>query len=283
MSRWYAPAPAKFLVAVLLMQSVLFLSSHYRWFWFNEYKGYTVLIAVAATTACLLLLALCVGVSWFFRTKAQFGLKTLLLIVPVTAIPCAWLAREVSRAREQRAISQWVQAERRGRVSYDDMENMFDPKPPWRRPEWMADWLGRDFFDDVLAVEFRVANDADVEKLKPLSQLRYVSLQKTQVSDVALEHLKGFNELKGIGFDGTSITDNGLVHLKRFTKLKYLSISHTDVTDAGLEHLKGLSQLESIGLKRTKVTRAGVSSLVKGMPRVVPETDFFLFFPGRGK
>lgn len=37
--RWYAPTPAKVLFAVLAMQGVLFLSAHYRWFWFNERKG----------------------------------------------------------------------------------------------------------------------------------------------------------------------------------------------------------------------------------------------------
>ncbi len=48
--------PAKFLWAVLVMQGVLFLGSHYRWFWFNERKGGTVLITVAATAVALLLL-----------------------------------------------------------------------------------------------------------------------------------------------------------------------------------------------------------------------------------
>jgi hypothetical protein len=37
--RWNAPTPAKFLFAVLVMQGVLFLSAHYRWFWFNERKA----------------------------------------------------------------------------------------------------------------------------------------------------------------------------------------------------------------------------------------------------
>jgi hypothetical protein len=37
--RWYSPTPAKFLFAVLVMQGVLFLSAHYRWFWFNERKA----------------------------------------------------------------------------------------------------------------------------------------------------------------------------------------------------------------------------------------------------
>jgi hypothetical protein len=37
--RWYAPTPGKFLLAVLVMQGILFLSAQYRWFWFNEHRS----------------------------------------------------------------------------------------------------------------------------------------------------------------------------------------------------------------------------------------------------
>ena len=47
--RWYAPTPAKYLMFVLLVQGFFLASTQYRWFEFNREKGYTVLIAVAAT------------------------------------------------------------------------------------------------------------------------------------------------------------------------------------------------------------------------------------------
>jgi hypothetical protein len=91
----YAPTPAKFLFAVLAMQGVLFLSAYYHWFWFNERKGWTVLITVAATAIALLLLVATVLVSRFFKSKLQVSLATLLLTAPVMAIPCGWLAQEI--------------------------------------------------------------------------------------------------------------------------------------------------------------------------------------------
>src|SRR5437868_15369750 len=99
---WYTPTPAKFLFAVLVMQGVLFLSAHYRWFWFNELKGWTVLLAVAATVIVLMLLAGLVVVSCLFKSKSQFSLATLLLIVPVLGVPLGWLVREMDLAKQQR-------------------------------------------------------------------------------------------------------------------------------------------------------------------------------------
>ncbi len=106
--RWYAPTPAKFLLAVLVMQGVLFLSAHYRWFWFNERKGWTVLISVAATAIAMLLLVTIFAVRRFFKSKPQFTLSTLMLTVPVMAIPCAWMAREMERARQQKELVAWA-------------------------------------------------------------------------------------------------------------------------------------------------------------------------------
>lgn len=102
--RWYAPTPVKFLLAVLLMQGVLFLSGHFRWFWFNEQRSFTALVAVIASTAAVLLLVSIVLVSRFFKAKAQFGLSTLLLMVLVVAMPFGWWAREVDLARRQAVL-----------------------------------------------------------------------------------------------------------------------------------------------------------------------------------
>jgi hypothetical protein len=45
--RWYRLTPDRLLMALLPMVGVLLLSEWFRWFPFNEHKGWTVLIAVA--------------------------------------------------------------------------------------------------------------------------------------------------------------------------------------------------------------------------------------------
>ena len=45
--RWYCPTPAWLVLGSLAVEGLLWLSERYTWFWFNEKKGWTVLIAVA--------------------------------------------------------------------------------------------------------------------------------------------------------------------------------------------------------------------------------------------
>ena len=90
----------KFVFAILATQVVLYLSQHFKWFAFNQLKGHTVVITVTATAIGLLLIA---GVVVLGR-KAQFTLATLTLMMPVMAIPCSWLVREMNQARRQALI-----------------------------------------------------------------------------------------------------------------------------------------------------------------------------------
>lgn len=90
-TRWYSPTVGRFLFAILATQVVLYLSQHFKWFAFNQLKGHSVVIAVTVTAMSMLLIA---GVVLIGR-RAQFTLATLTLMVPVMAIPCGWLVREM--------------------------------------------------------------------------------------------------------------------------------------------------------------------------------------------
>lgn len=256
--RWYAPTPAKSLFAVLVMQGVLFLSAHYRWFWFNERKGYTVLITVAATAIGLLLLAGAVVVSRFFKSKSQFSLATLLLIVPVMAIPCAWLARGIEQARQQRDVVK--------------LAARIETAPSGVSENWVTDILGPDFFRDVTVLTFphqinpAVGNDAYLAQLRGFTKLRTLNLRRTPVTDTGLEHLKGLTQLESLNLDETLVTDAGLEHLKGLTQLKWFHLDRTRVTDTGLEHLKGHTQMQWLYLRKTQVTAAGVDQLRVALP-----------------
>ena len=46
--RWFVPTPGRLLVVLLAVDGLLWLSERFQWFAFNQHKGWTVLIAVAA-------------------------------------------------------------------------------------------------------------------------------------------------------------------------------------------------------------------------------------------
>jgi Leucine-rich repeat (LRR) protein len=98
--------------------------------------------------------------------------------------------------------------------------------------------------------------------LKGLTNLTYLDLSHTRVSDAGLVHLKGLTNLTRLDLAGMRVSDAGLVHLKGLTNLTYLDLSHTRVSDAGLVHLKGLTNLAQLDLSRTRVSDAGLRDLV---------------------
>src|SRR5262245_50295313 len=84
--KWYAITLERVLMALLLLEALLFLSDQYDWFAFNQRKGWTVLIAVAVVGSVLLLTALWAIVSWVAsrwikRKPFQFGLRPAMLMV----------------------------------------------------------------------------------------------------------------------------------------------------------------------------------------------------------
>lgn len=277
--RWYLPTPPAFVFIVLAMQGVLFLSEQYHWFWFNERNGYTVLIAVAATAAALLLIACAFAISALFKSKGTFGLATLLLMVPVIAIPCGWLAREMELARIKRVFIQQAQNKRRAAV---DVERRSDV------PVWLTKTFGEEFFFgeirglwvdkgeiDLAGVPLESAKslrnvwfaDSDgvtnesLAQLKRLPQLRRLHLRDSGVTDEGLVHLRGLTELEELTLECPAVTDAGLIHLRDLHNLRLLSLEGTQVTGAGLEHLAKHSQLRKLYLSDSQLTDEGLEQL----------------------
>src|SRR5690349_21264301 len=191
--RWYAPTLAKFLFAVLVMQGVLFLSAHYRWFGVNDRKGYTVLISVAATVIALVVFLGVVVVSRFFKSKAQFSLATLLLMVPVIGVPLGWLVREMDLARQQRDAVQ---------VLHKSRANAHVGRQPVREnishgalQTRLTFALGEDFFSDAVYMHLFRGTDSDLQTIKNLKGLQALVIAESAITDEGLAHLKALPQL----------------------------------------------------------------------------------------
>ena len=111
--RSFRPTPAWLIFGLLVVEGLLWLSERFQWFWFNEQKGWTVLIAVAVVgvacwSCCLVRRGL------VFRWRFQFSIRSLLVLVVAVAVPCSWLAVEMKRARGKgrrwRRLGNWAWA-----------------------------------------------------------------------------------------------------------------------------------------------------------------------------
>ena len=144
---WYRLTPGRAVVGLLVVECLLWLSN---WLgWPHWHRGYAVLTAVALVPAALM------GVIWFafavlFRWRFQFGIRLLLLLTLVVAIPCSWLAVQMKKARQQKVtVNAIVKAG--GVVSYDYAAN-FSPGVAATKPRglvWLRKLLEDDFFNDV--------------------------------------------------------------------------------------------------------------------------------------
>ena len=285
--RWHRLTPDRFLMALLPIVGLLWLSERFRWFAFNEHKNWTVLIALAVVCVAVVTLLLWFGVSLVLRRRFQFSIRSLLVLTVVVAIPCSWLAMEMNKARKQREVVEGVE-KLGGAVSYGYQTGeyaIYYPGPPIL--EWPSSLLGEDFFSDVVAVSYqnstlwndafdrvrelqsvtdltlhgRQITDSELEQLSGLTRLRVLTLNATSVTDASVRHLNGLKNLRYLGFDFSPVTGESLGDLECLEDLVSLELPGTQVRDRQLRHLEQSSDLCSLNLSETEVTDAGLRHL----------------------
>ncbi len=269
--RWYRPSPAWLVLGSLPSTGLLFLSERWRWFSFNEHKGWTVLIAVAGVGVVLMAMLVWWAVGLVVRWPFQFGIRTLLVLMVAVALPFSWLSVVLKKAREQGAAVESI-TKLGGEVHYDyeaDPTQVRMPDPKLSVRSWLRKSLGDDFFADVISVYYRggEVTDAGLEYLKGLTHLQYLGLINTRVTDEGMDRLRGLSQLERLWLNGTEVTDAGLKRLEGMPQLHWLDLCDTKVTDAGMEHLKGFPQLGQLWLNEEVVTDASVNRLRQELPK----------------
>jgi hypothetical protein len=198
------------------------------------------------------------------RSWASFSLRTLLVVVAGCAV---WLGILTNRARnQQRAVS--ALTELGVQIVYDWQFNEKSPAqsianatPP--EPEWLRNLIGEHYFVRVVTLNFEQTqtHDSDLELVKSLPHVRWLSLYHTPVTDEGMKHVGTLSELETLYFFDTRIGDEGLKHISGLRKLREIQCSSTPITDDGVAHLSGLTQLEVLFLGGTQVTDAGLKHL----------------------
>jgi len=122
---------------------------------------------------------------------------------------------------------------------------------------------------EVSAVNVRTLTDAQVAELVKLSsQIVWLKLGDTQLTDAALTSIARLKNLQKLHLERTRITDAGLKRLTGLPYLEYLNLYGTQITDVGLTSLAELKALRSVYVWQTKVTESGIIALKKALPNV---------------
>jgi hypothetical protein len=120
----------------------------------------------------------------------------------------------------------------------------------------------------VVCVSGTRFNDAGLERLKGVSDLRSLFLDGTLVTDKGLEAIGGLRRLEILDLSNSQVTDRGLQHLSGLVGLKILYLANTGITDAGLAELAGLEGLKIIHLKGTQASDSGIAGLKQALPQL---------------
>jgi hypothetical protein len=145
----------------------------------------------------------------------QFGLRTLLIVVTLFAIPCSWLAVKKNQAKRTRDAVEIIK--KLGGSAHFDYEHAYYKGADDRRPS-----ISLVFSDDYLCVNVVWISFSDNNRVK----------------DADLKYLEGMELLWTLYLDHTQITDVGLKHLESVPNLSYLTLKGTKVTDAGIAKLR---------------------------------------------
>lgn len=230
----------------------------------------------------------------FPKLKLRFGLRTLLVLIVLVAIPCALFGR---RLRASYLSSQLTRL-----TSSDRVMTVADKKYfRWgleaadgadQLTFWEVDWEWRDLIDadlqllKYLKLEGEHIRDQDVTTIGIQDHLTKLVLADTSVTDETIRRLQGCTKLeilslygsqhvRGDGFEAieklgsikvlelshTGVVDSSLIHLSRMPNLIRLDLGHTQITDKGVCNLKGAANLQSLWLNDTHIKGKGVATL----------------------
>ena len=126
------------------------------------------------------------------RRWLQFSLRTMFVVVTVF---CVWMGFTAKRARDQREAVEAIEA-LGGTVDYE--HEVFEVvnqlyvlgRPPG--PEWLRKLVGDEYFVSVnrVALPASKLDDAMISRFERLTNLRYLNLIDTPISDESIEKLQ---------------------------------------------------------------------------------------------
>lgn len=222
------------------------------------------------------------------RWCLQFGLRHLLLLLVLTALPCAWFGvKERERKQRDRAANSLEQLGAiikrsrggvigisfdGGRVKDEEWDGelkpaiyIFPSKDPLVIKPGREDFSRFTAFPELttLDLEGTYFNEENLTHLRELTDLRTLNLNLTPVTDRALSHLATLAELRELHLGGTYVTNRGLNEITPLSNLTILDLSGTEVSDDGLRHLSALKNLATLDLSGTEVSDDGLRELAE--------------------
>ena len=144
----------------------------------------------------------------WFQARAYL----LFALVVVMAMAASFVGRNLYLAGRQRKAAEAI-GELEGRALYE-FQHPSVREPP--TPKWLRNLFGDDFFFSVVTVDLNgtATTDEDLPMLDDFPKLRWLMLDRTQVSDELIPRIKKLKGLAQLHLRDTAITEEGLSELR---------------------------------------------------------------------
>jgi hypothetical protein len=106
-------------------------------------------------------------------------------------------------------------------------------------------------------------SSAALQPLDVLFALEILDVEGSKMSGLDLARLPNRTGLKWLSLNRTNVTDPQLKSLARLPKLSHLFLAETAIGDDGLAHVAALAALEWVDVSKTRITPAGLSALIE--------------------
>ena len=168
------------------------------------------------------------------KLRVRFGLRSLLILMTLIAIPIALIAEPIFATAHQRRLL----------AELEKMDAEISVGGGARRdPSWgqtILKQFGKPPFRDYLfSVKYNGGRieDGDLELLRKVPYLYHLDLSNTNVTDADLKLIARCSNLYELDLRNTQITDTGIGHLKSLQQLAWLRTGGTAVTHDALSEL----------------------------------------------
>ena len=115
------------------------------------------------------------------------------------------------------------------------IRTLVNVSPP--APQWIRELIGREYFVEIAFVILH-GNTDGLNVLDDLPNLRFLSVERTKVTDKELVKVKTLSKLTAISLDNTAISDEGLKHVEALKQLRFVYAVNTRITEKGAKELR---------------------------------------------
>jgi hypothetical protein len=180
---------------------------------------------------------------WF-----QFSLRTLLVVMAILAVGCAWVAGKIEQSRREREATRHFLA--LGAVILQDQQPMLSRLWPFGEQMVTTGVLvgnkeyyltfGTARFAESMEARIRQPTDSDLRRLKDLPGLETLRVTSQFVTDNGIAELVSIKSLRRLEICAPLVSNSAVVQIAQMVDLADLNLVGTAMTPSGIGNLRQL-------------------------------------------